>query len=158
MAKRPITLYLRGEDSSSGEQKMATGRDIGDKRVMYVSSADAIAGEDTSNDVMKVEGQFNYHYQAAASANVVVKASSGYLKGIILGGVPIADAIIEVSDHASDGDGNVIIYAAGGDGTDALLEQTLVDKHKGYIPVELNFATGITADITNQTHVTFIYR
>lgn len=99
-----------------------------------------------------------YHYQAAASANVVVKASAGYLKGIILGGLPIADAIIEVSDYATDGDGAVKIYAIGGDGTDALLEQTLVDKHSGYIPVECYFSTGITADITAQTHVTFVFR
>lgn len=99
-----------------------------------------------------------YHYQAAAAANVVVKRAPGYLVGIILGGLPVADAVIEVSDDVSDGDGNVRVYAAGGDGTDALLEQTLVDKHSGYIPVEAYFENGITADITNQTHVTFIYR
>jgi hypothetical protein len=98
------------------------------------------------------------HYQAAAAADVVVKGQPGYLVGIILGGLPIADAIIEVSDSVSDGDGNVKVYAIGGDGTDALLEQTLVDKYNGYIPVEAYFENGITADITNQTHVTFIYR
>ena len=114
---------------------------------------------DADNDkVTAYNDDYSYKYQAAAGANVVVKASAGYLKGIILGGLPIADAIIEVSDHASDGDGNVQIYAIGGDGTDALLEQTLTDKYKGYIPVELYFATGICVDITNQTHVTFIYR
>jgi hypothetical protein len=114
---------------------------------------------DEVNDAVRAfNDDYSYHYQAAAAANVVVKASAGYLKGIILGGLPVADAIIEVSDHASDGDGNVQIFAIGGDGTDALLEQTLVDKHKGYIPVECYFATGICADIANQTHVTFIFR
>lgn len=103
------------------------------------------------------EGKYDRHYQAAASANVVVKNKPGYLKGIILGGLPIADAIIEVSDHISDGDGNVVIYAIGGDGSDAFLEQTLVGKHAGYIPVNSYFKTGITADITNQTHCTFIF-
>lgn len=137
---------------------MADIKEIGDKSVEMVTLQEQIAGEDLTNDVLKVEGQFSYYYQAAAAANVVVKASAGYLKGIILGGLPIADAIIEVSDHASDGDGNVKIYAIGGDGTDALLEQTLVDKHSGYIPVEAVFSTGITADITAQTNVTFIYR
>lgn len=107
---------------------------------------------------MPIEERYSYKYVAAAAANVVIKPSEGYLKGIILGGLPIADAIIEVSDHTTDGDGNVKVYAIGGDGTDALLEQTLVDKHSGYIPVEAEFETGITADITNQTHVTFIYR
>ena len=100
---------------------------------------------------------YTYHYQAAAAANVVVKASAGYLKGIILG-ASIANAIIEVSDHATDGDGAVKIYVAGGDGTDALLKQNLSDRYSGYIPVECYFSTGITADITAQTHVTFIFR
>jgi hypothetical protein len=114
--------------------------------------------DSSKNTYVSVVTPFSYKYQAAAAANVVIKASAGYLKGIILGGLPIADAIIEVSDHASDGDGNVQILAIGGDGTDSLLEQTLVDKHSGYIPVEADFATGITADITAQTHVTFIFR
>ena len=100
----------------------------------------------------------NYKYVAAAAANVVVSAAPAFLIGIILGGLPIADAIIEVSDHASDGDGNVQMYLIGGDGTDALLEQTLVDKHSGYVPVNAEFNTGITADITNQTHTTFIFK
>ena len=113
---------------------------------------------DSGTGTLGTTESFGYKYQAAAAANVVVKASAGYLKGIILGGLPIADAIIEVSDHASDGDGAVKIYSIGGDGTDSFLEQTLSDKHSGYIPVEANFATGICADITNQTHVTFIYR
>ena len=99
-----------------------------------------------------------YYYQAAAAANVVVSARPAFLVGIILGGLPIADAIIEVSDSIDDGDGAVKIYAIGGDGTDALLEQTLVDKFSGYIPVNAEFTTGIAADITNQTHVTFIYK
>lgn len=145
----------------------STTPSLGDNQSLEVDMVDPAGNKkvtqgtalDEVNDSIKAYPDgYNYHYQAAAAANVVVKASPGYLKGIILGGLPIADAIIEVSDHASDGDGNVQIYAAGGDGTDALLEQTLVDKHKGYIPVECYFATGITADITNQTHCTFIYR
>jgi len=99
-----------------------------------------------------------YKYAAAAAANVVVNAGPAFLVGIILGGLPIADAIIEVSNHVSDGDGDVQIYLIGGDGTDALLEQTLADKHSGYVPVNAYFSKGITADITNQTHTTFIYK
>lgn len=99
-----------------------------------------------------------YVYAAAAAADVVVSAAPAFLIGIILGGVPIADAIIEVSDHISDGDGNVQVYAAGGDGSDSFLEKHLVDLHGGYIPVNAAFRTGITADITNQTHVTFIFK
>lgn len=87
---------------------------------------------------------FNYYYQATAGANVVVKASPGYLEGIIIGS-DVASSVIEISDHASDGDGNVMIYLSG----DAL---------SGYYPVQAEFKTGITADIANQTHITFIYK
>lgn len=100
----------------------------------------------------------SYKYVAAAAADVVVSAAPAFLIGIIIGGLPIADAIIEVSDHASDGDGNVQIYLIGGDGTDSFLEKHLVDLHGGYVPVNAEFTTGITADITNQTNVTFIYK
>ena len=93
------------------------------------------------------EANYSYAYQAAAAANVVVKASAGYLKGIIIG-TDVGSAVIEISDHASDGDGAVKIYLAG---------STLLTSTGGYLPVNAYFATGITADITNQTHVTFIY-
>lgn len=91
-----------------------------------------------------VQPPYRLYYQATAAANVVVKGSPGYLEGIIIGD-DVASAVIEVSDHASDGDGNVKIYLAG---------STL----SGYIPVKAEFSNGITADITSQTHVTFIYR
>jgi len=86
---------------------------------------------------------YNYKYQAAAAANVVVKATPGYLKAIIVG-KDVAGGIIEVSDHASDGDGNVQVY--------------LEDADVGVYPVNAYFATGIAADLTTQTNVTFIYR
>jgi hypothetical protein len=83
-------------------------------------------------------------YQAAAAANVVIKAEAGYLKGILVG-ADVASSTIEVSDSATDGDGNVKVFLSG---------STL----QGYYPVEAYFANGITADIVNQTLVTFIYR
>lgn len=83
-------------------------------------------------------------YQATAAANVVVKASAGFLERIIVG-KDVASSVIEISDHASDGDANVKIYLKG----DAL---------KGVYEVNAEFATGICADLTNQTNVTFIYR
>ncbi len=89
-------------------------------------------------------GPFKPHYQAAADTDVVVKGSPGFLKGIIVG-TDVGSSVIEVSDHASDGDGDVKIYLAG-------------DKLSGYYPVNLEFKTGIAADITLQTHITFIYR
>lgn len=109
-----------------------------------VSMGTKLAGEDATNDVLKVEGQFSYKYQAAAAADVVVKASPGFLHAIVVGKNVGAGAIIEVSDHASDGDGNVQVY----------LEAPAV----GTYIVDAKFATGICADMTLQTNVTFIYR
>lgn len=91
---------------------------------------------------------YQMSYQAAAGANKVIKAKPGYLKGIIIG-TDVGNAVIEVSDHASDGDGNVKIYLA---------DDNLHTTTGGYVPVNAYFATGICCDITNQTHCTFIYR
>lgn len=94
------------------------------------------------------QAPFNYYYQAAAAANVAVKASPGYLEGIIIG-KDVGSSVVEVSDHATDGDGNVKVYLEG---------STLLTSTGGYVPVRAEFATGITADLTNQTNVTFIYK
>lgn len=111
---------------------------------------------DRVNDVVTAAPyKASYHYQAAAAANVVVSSTPAILVGIIIG-TNIADAIIEVSDHASDGDGAVKLYLEGGDGATGI-EKTLQEEFNGYVPVNAYFATGITADITNQTHVTFVF-
>ena len=89
-----------------------------------------------------------YKYQATASANVVVSSKPAFLLGIIIG-TNVTGAVVEVSDHASDGDGNVQIYLAG---------DTLSTSCGGYLPVNAAFNTGICADLTNQTHITFIYK
>jgi hypothetical protein len=107
-------------------------------------------GLDSTNDSISAHTDgYSYKYQAAASADVVVKASPGYLKGIIVGKY-IANATIEVSDHASDGDGNVMAFLT--------LAATNVDSFPKYIPVECYFATGITVDQLLATQVTYIYR
>lgn len=89
----------------------------------------------------------NYAYQAAAAANVVVSSTPAILVGMIIG-ADVGSAVVEVSDHASDGDGNVKIMLTG---------STLMTSCKGYVPVGAYFATGIASDMTNQTDVTFIY-
>ena len=97
----------------------------------------------------KADG-YSYLYKAAAAANVVVKATPGYLKAIIIGKW-VTGGTIEVSDHASDGDGNVQIFLQSGVTDESGFPKT--------IPVEVYFSTGITADITaSQSHVTFIYK
>ena len=103
----------------------------------------ALAGEDVVVGVLKVETRTVLTYQAAAAADVVVKAAPGFLFGITVG-KDVAGGIIEVSDHATDGDGNVVYY--------------LEDPAVGYYPVNGVFSVGIAADITTQTNVTFHWR
>lgn len=87
---------------------------------------------------------FDVTYQATATANVVIKAAQGLLHAIIIGKAVGAGAIVEVSDHATDGDGNVKIY----------LEAPTV----GTYLVDAMFEVGICVDLTNQTNVAFIWR
>ena len=84
-------------------------------------------------------------YQAAPTADVLVSAGSpGYLVAIIVG-ADVAASVIEVSNHATEGDGAIKIKLAGA---------TLL----GSYPVGAYFPVGITADIVNQTDVTFVWR
>lgn len=87
-------------------------------------------------------------YQASAGANLVVSATPAYLYGILIG-KDVATSTIEVSDHASDGDGNVKVFLTG----DALMTSC-----GGYVPVNAYFGTGIAVDQTNQTNVTYLYK
>ena len=91
-----------------------------------------------------IQAPFELTYQAAAAANVVVKAAPGFLHEIIVGG-DVSGGTIEVSDHVSDGDGNIVIK--------------LIDPAVGVYLVDAMFTAGITADITGaQTNVTFVWR
>lgn len=101
----------------------------------------------TNDSITNYPAKASYAYQAAAAANVVVSATPAILVGIIIG-ADVGSAVVEVSDHASDGDGNVKIMLTG---------STLMTSCKGYVPVGAYFATGIASDMTNQTDVTFIY-
>ena len=86
---------------------------------------------------------YNSTYQAAAAVNVIVKAAPGFLHSIIVG-ADVSGGIIEVSDHATDGDGNVVLYIA--------------DPAVGVYPVDMTFDVGIAMDITTQTNLTFVWR
>ena len=90
------------------------------------------------------QAPFTRTYQAAAAADVIVKATPGLLHAIIIGKAVGAGAITEVSDHATDGDGAVRVY----------LEAPAV----GTYLIDAEFTTGITADLTLQTNVTFVWR
>ncbi len=83
------------------------------------------------------------YYTATAGANKIVTAKPAYLHRIIVG-KDVASSVIEVSDNASDGDGNVKVYLEG---------NALGGVHE----VGSVFTNGVTMDITNQTNVTIIY-
>ena len=116
---------------------------------LNVNLATALAGEDLDNDVIKVEQRYSHHYQAAPSANVVVKAAAGFLHKIILGAW-VTNGVIEVSDNASDGDGNIMLKITAA--------ATNIDGFPKEIEINASMAAGITADIVGFTDVTFIYR
>lgn len=92
-----------------------------------------------------VEGK-KITYQAAAGANVVVATGKAILHRVIIG-ADVASGVVEISDSATDGDGNVKVYLAG---------STLLTSI-GEFEVDGLFENGITADLTNQTNVTFIW-
>lgn len=88
-----------------------------------------------------------HKYQAAAAANVVVATGKAILHRIIIG-ADVATGTIEVSDSPSDGDIDVRIFLTG---------STLMTSTGGCVEVGTVFNTGICADLTNQTQVTFIW-
>ena len=94
-----------------------------------------------------MNGTTNKKYQATAAANVVVATGKAILHRILIG-KDVASSVIEVSDHASDGDVNVQIYLEG---------STLLTSTGGVVEVGTIFEAGICADLTNQTNVTFIW-
>lgn len=86
-------------------------------------------------------------YQAAAAADVVVATGKAILHRIIIG-ADVASSTIEVSNSATDGDGDVKIFLSG---------STLMTATGGVVEVGAIFEKGISADIVNQTLVTFIW-
>ena len=89
----------------------------------------------------------NLKYTAAAAANVVVTTKKAILEGLIIG-ADVGSSVIEISDSATDGDGNVVVYLAG---------STLSTTVGGYLKIGAVFENGITMDLTNQTHVTAVW-
>ena len=130
-----------------GQEVLISGTSAGDD--VPVSQGTQLAGEDLTNDVMKVEERFSYAYQGAAADDVVVKATAGFLHAIILGKW-VTGGTVEVSDHATTGDAAIKIKLTAGATDESGFPKTIL--------VDAVFATGITADVTGLTDVTFIYR
>lgn len=86
-------------------------------------------------------------YQAAAATNVVIATRKAILHRILIG-ADVATSTIQVANHPSDGQTDIKILLTG---------STLMTSNAGVIEVGALFENGISADITNQTHVTFVY-
>ena len=87
------------------------------------------------------------YYTATAGADKVVTAKPAILRKIIVG-EDVSNAVIEISNHKTDGDGDVQIYLSG---------SNLATKNGAVFEVNGAFSKGITMDLTNQTNVTIIY-
>lgn len=85
----------------------------------------------------------NVKYIAGAGVDNVVFAGPAILERIIVG-KGVAGGIVEVSDHASVGNGNVKVY--------------LEDPSVGEYVVGAKFDKGITANLTTQTNVSIVWR
>ena len=130
-----------------GQEVLISGTSAGDD--VPVSQGTQLAGEDLTNDVMKVEERYSYHYIAAPAADEVVKAGAGFVHAVILGAW-VTGGTVEISDHATDGDGNVKVKLTAGTTDESGFPKTIL--------VDAEFLTGITVDTIGLTQVTIIYR
>lgn len=89
----------------------------------------------------------NKTYVASAGADNVIATGKAILHRILIG-ADVSSSVLEISDSASDGDGNIKIKLTG---------NTLMTSTGGCIEVGAQFDNGITADIANQTDVTFVW-
>ena len=83
-------------------------------------------------------------YIETAGADKVISTGPAILERIIVG-KDVGSSVIEVSNSATDGDGDVKVYLAGS----ALL---------GVYEIGAEFRDGISADLTLQTNVSFVWR
>lgn len=86
-------------------------------------------------------------YQAAAALNVVVATGKAILHRIIIG-ADVAVSTIQVANDPADGQTDVKVLLTG---------STLMTATGGCVEVGAIFDKGISADITAQTNVTFIW-
>lgn len=91
---------------------------------------------------------WNITYFATAGDNKVVATGKAILHKIIFG-ADVASGDVEISDHASDGDGNLKSQLTG---------STLMTANGGGVEFDVIFNNGICLDLINQTKVTVLWR
>jgi hypothetical protein len=84
----------------------------------------------------------NMTYIAGAAANTIVSAHPCTLLGVVCGNV---SATVEVSDSATDGDGNIKL-------------SLVAPVSEAYIPVNVWMTAGIAVDTTTAGMVTIIWK
>lgn len=90
----------------------------------------------------------NITYKTAAAVNSVIATKPVILERILIG-ADVGSSVIEISDSATDGDGNIVIKLTG---------STLMTATGGALEVGVVFQNGITADVVNQTDITYVWR
>lgn len=110
---------------------------------LYTTLATAIAGEDTANDVLKVENRFSY-WHGNTAGTTTIKAAPGFLHRIIVGKAG-SSSTVTVYDNTS-ASGNIIAVMS----TDA----------QASIEFNVEFLTGLTIVVAGTTapDVTVSYR
>lgn len=86
-------------------------------------------------------------YRATAGSNIVVTTGKAVLHRILIG-KDVATSTVDVSDSPTSASADIRVHAEG---------SALMTANGGCIEVGAVFATGITATLTNQTNVTFIW-
>lgn len=103
---------------------------------------------DEEAGVVLTEKRYTPVYIATAGDNKIISAVPAYLEKITIG-KDVASSIIEVSDSATDGDGNIKLHKEG---------DALMTANGGEIYVNALFSAGIAADHDAQTFVTYWIR
>jgi len=109
-----------------------------------------LAGEDLTNDVMKVEGQFNYLNIVAGRTTTTVKTGAGLLHAIIFNSVATATNTTTVYDNtAASGTKIATITPVA---TTTNIPQTAI--------YDVKFSTGLTliTETANGADMTIVYR
>ena len=83
-------------------------------------------------------------YVATTGDDKVISTGPAILERIIVG-KDVGSSVIEVSDSPTTGDADVKVYLAG-------------SELRGTYEVRAEFRKGITADLANQTNVSFVWR
>lgn len=115
---------------------------------VWISLATLIAGEDLTNNVLKVEQRFSFLNIAAGQATTTVKSGAGFLHSITFNSAATATNVTTVYDNTA-GSGTVIAIPAA---TTATVPTTLT--------YDCSFSTGLTivTGTANGSNMTVSYR